>query len=97
MLAKYISMNVLLRHFKVLGKSAAQTSRIQQRTGTYNLVLRNSGNLCKHISHDVYRVAYDYVKCIWCNGYDLRCDGFQDINICLCKLNSCLARFPCDT
>ena len=97
MFTKYISMNVALCDLEMFGNSAAQTRRIKDGTGTKNLVLRKSGNLCKYISHDINRVAYDQVNSIWSCFYDLRCDGLQDIYVCLCKLQSCLSWLTCNT
>ena len=56
-----------------------------------------SGNLCKYISHDINRIAYDQIKGIWSCLYDLRCDRFEDIYICLCKFKSCLSWFTGNT
>ena len=93
MLTEYISVNVLLGNIKMLCQSATKSCCIQDCTGTNDLILRQSGNLCEYISHDINRIAYDYIECIWCLFYNFRCNVLQNIYICLCKLNSCLSRF----
>ena len=97
MLTEYISVNVLLGNIKMLCQSAAKSCCIQDCTGTNNLILRQSGNLCEYISHDINRIAYDQIKGIWSCLYDLRCDRFEDIYICLCKFKSCLSWFTGNT
>ena len=37
---------------------------------------RKSGDLCKHVGHDINRVAYNDVDGIRSRFYDFRCDGF---------------------
>ena len=59
MLTKYICMNVILCYIKMLGESAAKTGRIQNGSGSDDLVFRQSGNLGKYLGHDIYRVTYD--------------------------------------
>ena len=97
MLTKYISVDVLLCNIKMLCQSTAKSCCIQDRTGTNNLILRQSRNFCEYISHDINRIAYDQIKGIWSCLYDLRCDRFEDIYICLCQLNTCLTWFSCNT
>ena len=97
MLTENISMNIFLCHLEVFGNTTFQSCGIQNRTGTDNLILRQTGNFSKYISHDIYRIAYDYVKSIRSCFYDLRRDTFQDIDICLGQLNSGLTWFTCNT
>ena len=97
MLTEYISVNVLLGNIKMLCQSAAKSCCIQDCTGTNNLILRQSGNLCEYISHDINRIAYDYIECIWCLFYNFRCNVLQNIYICLCQFDTCLTWFSCNT
>ena len=97
MLTKYISVDVLLCNIKMLCQSTAKSCCIQDRTGTNNLILRQSGNFCEYISHDINRIAYDYIESIWCLFNNFRCNIFENIYICLCQLNTCLTWFSCNT
>ena len=92
MLTKYISMNIFLCNFIMLGQSITQSCGIQNGTGTDDVALRNTGNLRKYIGHYVDRIAYDHIFCIRSNSSDLRCDLLKDVYVCLGQLDSGLAR-----
>ena len=93
MLTKYISMDISLCNFKVLGKSIAKSGCVKDGSGSHDLILRKTGNLGKYISHNIYRITYDDILCIWSFFYNLRSNALQNINICLSKFNSGLPRF----
>ena len=97
MLAVYVCMDVLLCNVEMSGQAVTKTCSIQKCTGSDDLVLRKSGNLCKYISQYVNRVAYDNVLRIRRRFHDLRCDRLDNVDICLRKLDPCLARLTCDT
>ena len=59
MLTKYIGMNVVLCYIEMFGKSATKTSRIQNSSGSDDLIFRKSGNLGEYICHDIYRITYN--------------------------------------
>ena len=59
MLTKYIGMNVVLCYIEMFGKSATKTSRIQNSSGSDDLIFRKSGNFGKYIGHDIYRITYN--------------------------------------
>ena len=76
MLTEYVSVDVFLGNVEVFRQSAAKSCGIQHGTGTKDLVFRKSGDLCKHVGHDINRVAYNDVDGIRSRFYDFRCDGF---------------------
>ena len=86
-------MDVFLRYSVVLGKSAAETGRIQGGSGTKDLVLWKTGNFCKCVCHDITWVAYNDIKRFWSHLYDLRSDALHNVDIGLCQLDTCLSRF----
>ena len=45
MLAVYVSMDVLLSNLAVLGETVTKTCGVKNRTGTDDLLLRDTGNL----------------------------------------------------
>ena len=75
-LTEYVSVDVFLGNVEVFRQSAAKSCGIQHGTGTKDLVFRKSGDLCKHVGHDINRVAYNDVDGIRSRFYDFRCDGF---------------------
>ena len=97
MLTKYISMNIFLCNFIMLGQSITQSCSIQNGTGTDDVALRNTGNLRKYIGHDVDRIAYDHIFCVRRYSYNLRSNVFKNIYVGLGQLDSRLARSACDT
>ena len=91
-LAVYVSMDVLLSNLAVLGETVTKTCGVKNRTGTDDLLLRDTGNLCEDIGHDINRVAYDHIFCIRSNSSDLRCDLLKDVYVCLGQFDSGLTR-----
>ena len=92
MLTEYICMDICLCYLEMLRNTATKTCCIQQCTGTDYLFLRNTGDLGKYISHNIYRIAYDNVNSIWSFLCDLWSNVFHNIYIRLCKLDPGLSR-----
>ena len=72
MLTEYIGVNIFLSHLEMLGKTETKSCRIKQRTGTNDLILRKTRNLCEYIGHDIHRIADNDVEGIRSLLHDLR-------------------------
>ena len=97
MLSEYISVDVFLRYAVVLRKSAAETGRIQGGSGTKNLIFRQSGKLCKCISHDITWITYDNIKRFGSHLYNLRSNTLHNVDVGLGQLDASLSRFSGNT
>ena len=54
------------------GQTETKSCRIKQRTGTNDLILRKTRNLCEYIGHDIHRIADNDVEGIRSLLHDLR-------------------------
>ena len=95
MLAEDIRMNVLLINVVVLCQARTQTSRIQDRTRTDNLLFPEAGGLAELIGQDIDGIAYDDVNRIRRVLYYLGDDAFGNVDVGLRQIQAGLAGLSC--
>lgn len=92
MLAENVCVDVLLADRVVFRESRTQTRRVENRTRTDDLALRQTGNFIENISKDIDRIAYDDICSVRCVAGNLRNNLFRDIDIGLRKVKTGLTR-----
>ena len=97
MLSKYIRMDIALADIITFGQPRTQPCRIQNRTGTEDMVLRQSGNLMKCIRQNVHRIADNNICSVRSVLGNLRNNALGDINIGLRQLQTGLTRLSRNT
>ena len=97
MLTEYVSVDVFLGNVEVFRQSAAKSCGIQHGAGTKDLIFRQSGKLCKCISHNITWITYDNIKRFGSHLYDLRSNILHNVNVGLCQLDASLSRFSGNT
>ena len=92
-LAHDVSVYIFLADSKIIGQIIAQARRIQDRSRTDDYAFRQSGIFHECVCQYVHRIADDDIKRFRRMLCDLRRDLFDNVDICLSKVEPGLTGF----